>query len=247
MPGSEIWIIEDDKSCQYVYELALAEDYRFLFFEGVPELVAALRTGGQPSLVIADLLLKNSNFLDFFSLEESSLLQCGIIIVSSVDDLVTLRECYEEGVVDYLTKPFNKNQLLAKIEQSCKQHQPVDAPHYPKDLSVLAELQLDPRRLRVFFSDKWVSLTHKEYRILDTLSLSNNQAVARDRLLQTIWTDVKVGRKTLDVHLFHLRKKIKSIGLSILFEPPNAYKISSPASAKSGDRMNGERGPRNSQ
>ncbi len=216
----EIWVLEDDPSCQFTYQTALSAQYNCRFFEDVADFAKALSIHPQPMLVIADLMLKQSNFLDFFSTEASKSLYSDVIIVSGLDDMDVLRECYEEGALDYLTKPFNKNQLLAKVEKLCQEKK---APRYQECSTPKTVLTVDPGKLKAYFQDRTISLTHKECLILQ--KINEAKAITKDSLLASIWPDVKVGRKTLDVHLFNLRNKLKPLDVSIQFEAPNVYKI----------------------
>ena len=114
-----IWILEDDKNCQFVYEQVLDFRYKTRYFESIDTFAAALREcrDNLPALIIADLLLPDGNFLNFLTeSKENELLTIPFIIVSSIDDIDALRFCFNEGALDYLTKPFKKNEILVKIE-----------------------------------------------------------------------------------------------------------------------------------
>ncbi len=221
MAKPEIWILEDDPSCQFVYRSILSENYECCFFEDLNDFISALVKRPNPKFLIADLVLKQSNFIDFFSRKESELLNTNFMVVSGLDELDILRDCYEEGALDYITKPFNKNQLRARLERYLGMPNVVDQRGPAKALA--SNMRLDHRYLKAHFMDRDISLTHKECQIL--ASIKDSESITKDNLLKCVWSDVKVGRKTLDVHIFNLRKKLRPLGLSIQFEQPNLYRM----------------------
>jgi hypothetical protein len=68
-----------------------------------------------------------------------------------------------------------------------------------------------------------IELTTKEAQIFSELFLSPNHAVKRKSFFPLIWSDTRVGGKTLDVHLFNLRKKLQKTGVEIVFVPADEF------------------------
>ena len=223
----QIWIVEDDPSCQFTYRSMLEANYDCVFFEELSQFVAAIGERTPPFLVIADLMLRSSNFLDFFSMDASKSFYGDFIVVSGLDDMDVLRECYEEGALDCLTKPFNKNQLMVKIELILRNKNLV----HPSDklIEPRAKLSVNSHTLEACRYGKVIPLTHKEFQIMRNFTNGGSEIITKDSLIESVWSDISVGRKTLDVHIYNLRKKLRTIGVSIQFERPNSYRmLSSP-------------------
>jgi DNA-binding response OmpR family regulator len=118
-------------------------------------------------------------------------------LADRVDGLVT-------GADDYLTKPFAFAELLARIRALLRRSrlaQPV--------VLAVADLTLDPASRRVARGDVPVTLTAKEFAILEVLMRSTGEVVSRTRLAERVWDEASdVLDNLIDVHVSNLRKKI---------------------------------------
>ena len=203
-----IWILEDDKGCQFVYEQILKNSFKTTYFENIKKFnyryndVMSKSNGTWPSLIIADLMLNDGNFLSFLTSEFHGGLgdEVPFIIVSSDDDIESLRICFKEGANDYITKPFKKNELLVKIETILKNNQKFGKPVRPN-------VTIDGVAIE--------GLTGKQKRLLSLFNTQENRIVDRDLILNKVWGDTAVHPKTLDVHLYNLRRKLGPYGLII--------------------------------
>ncbi|MBY0371431.1 response regulator transcription factor [bacterium] len=216
--SKSIWIIEDDPGVRFVYEEVLALRYSLTFLQSVEEFCSALETRPRPDLLLADLRLPGESFLQFLKGPHSAARIAGIpfVVLSSVDDLDTLRSCFELGARDFLTKPIGKGELIVKLERL------LAGEAAPEPL-----FQLDSIALNVIAHGKKNRLTAKEFQILSIFHASPGYQVSRDEILKRVWNDVAVDSKTLDVHLSSLRKKISELGLEIAFLPSGSYRLQS--------------------
>ncbi len=207
-----IWILEDSQSSQFVYEETLGSRYRLHFFSSLGDFRQAMaETAQKPRLLLADLRLQDENFLDFLGTDEAhTLIRFPFMVVSSLDDLDVLRTCFQEGALDYLTKPFTRNELIVKIERILEKR---------------SEISLDPGTFRLRRKDGSLlpQLTPKELQIFTLLQAAKGAPVTRQSLTAEIWGTVQVTSKSLDVHLFHLRRKIAEAGFEIVFEPQKGF------------------------
>lgn len=205
-----IWILEDDKGCQFVYEQTLDHRYETRYFDRIDQFAAALKDVYQndksrlPKMIVADLMLSDGNFLTFLTDSEREIFDIPFIIVSSVDDIDALRFCFKEGALDYLTKPFKKNELLVKIENvlsGVNRSRPA-----PED-GVMKTLDLDGTEIK--------GLTTKQMQLLSLFINSDDRSVTRNDILNKVWRDTNVHPKTVDVHLYNLRRKVHEYGYLI--------------------------------
>jgi DNA-binding response OmpR family regulator len=216
----KVWVLEDEADARDIYKDILGESYSLIFFESLSALRGQLKTthvGGQlPPLLLADLRLPDGHFLDCFH-EQGLLDGLNVVVVSSLDDMKTLKDCYAAGALDYLTKPFSKNELLVKIERLLT-------------TKTGGGCELDPiKHVLRRNGHSTPALTSKEFQMMSLFQSSGESEVSRTTILEKIWGNVTVSAKTLDVHLFNLRKKIAEVGLEIVFVQPSSYQLKSKA------------------
>ena len=212
------WILEDDDGCNFIYEEILQHKYNYRIFKTLEEFRTEYFKEGveRPQLVLADLRLPDGSFVSFLNeVPQEELGKLSIVIVSVCDDLDIIRYCLGEGVVDYITKPFNSSELLVKIERSLS-----------RVVKVEEELSVDPLRRRVITKDNLqTELTSKELMIFDMINTAPNKQIKRGDLINKVWKDVSVGAKTLDVHIFNIRRKLAKLNVKIKYTPPQTYSI----------------------
>lgn len=226
----KIWVIEDDTGLQFVYGEILGVRYDLEFFDTLAKFRERLKNRTEnPDLMIVDLRLPDGSFLDLLVESESEhLLSMPFLIVSSVDDIDALRICFEEGAIDYISKPFGKSELLVKIERIFDRPKQHTAPPKVSTSSQRRspEFRLDPETLSVMMGTaQSTPLTSKEYQILSVLYAAPGNELPRDQIVERVWQKTKVTGKTLDVHLFNLRKKLAHIGVALVFQAPHSFRL----------------------
>ena len=137
-----------------------------------------------------------------------------------VDKIVGL----ELGADDYLTKPFNPRELVARIKailrRANQSTRPNDKPIHISDLSI------DPARREVTVSGAQVDLRAKEFDLLQALAENQGIVLSREQLLNLAWGYDFYGQtRTVDVHVAHLRKRIKGSQVSIETVTGVGYKL----------------------
>jgi DNA-binding response OmpR family regulator len=129
---------------------------------------------------------------------------------SDVDKIAGLRF----GADDYVTKPFNPDELLARIDAVLRRARS-DAPAPADEQVRLDGLQLDLAQRTAAIDGKDVSLTPKEYDLLATFARFPNVALDREQLLDLVWGTSFYALRTVDVHVARLREKLKGSRLHI--------------------------------
>ena len=200
----KILIVEDDVSIHNVIEELLKnENYTtYSAYSGTEALL--LLEKEKFDLVLLDLMLPavcGENIIQ-------NVKDTPIIVLSakiSLDDKVN---CLQSGANDYITKPFDSKELLARIEVQLRQKNKSNATETLK----YKELELLNDNHTLFLNNKKINLTKTEYAILKQLFLNKTQVVAKNRLLDLISNDTEdCDESSLKVHISNIRKKIKKI------------------------------------
>ena len=159
---------------------------------------------GQYDLVILDVLLPALDGYTVCRQLRAGGLRMPILMLTardSVDDRVAGLDC---GADDYLTKPFDFKELLARLRALLRR----SADLRPETLRV-ADLVVDTARHTAARNGRPVSLTAKEYALLEFLVLNQDRVVGREQIAQHVWDEnFDAFSNTIDVHIKRLRAKI---------------------------------------
>lgn len=116
----------------------------------------------------------------------------------------------EYGADDYITKPFNILEVKARIKAIMRRVEPKQSAGETVKVIESGDMRLDCEGKRVYIAGKEISLTAKEYEVLELLMLNPNKVYSRESLLKLVWgTDYPGDVRTVDVHIRRLREKIE--------------------------------------
>ena len=165
------------------------------------------RAGGI-DLIVLDLMLPLMDGLEVCRRirKESAL---PIIMLTAKDSDIDKVLGLEPGADDYVTKPFNMREVLARIKAVLRR---ADAPEQPQPVQrEWGDICMDADRHEVTFQGKALSLTPLEYSILELFMRHPRKALPREYLITQVWGGSFYGpTKTLDVHIRHLREKLEA-------------------------------------
>jgi len=200
-----ILVVEDDKTLQQTLAYNLErEGYQVITASDGPTGLEKARTEG-PNLIILDIMLPD---LDGFSVCRILRRELDIPIImltarsSEVDKIIGL----DSGADDYITKPFNLGELLARVRAALRRSTS------KKSTTVIeaGNLYLDLIGRRVYKGEELLTLSFKEFDLLVELMRNQGAVLSRDLLLTKVWGYDYYGEsRTVDVHIRWLREKIE--------------------------------------
>ena len=139
-----------------------------------------------------------------------SRLRMPIIMLTGRDATADKVVALEVGADDYITKPFEPAELLARVRAQLRRAQEYNEPPAQSDRIVVGHLVVDPAVRDAFFYDRPARLTQKEFELLHLLARHQGRALARDWLFEQVWGyDAELGIKTLAVYVRRLRCQIE--------------------------------------
>ncbi len=169
----------------------------------------------KPSLVVLDLMLPGMDGLEVCRrVREAS--DVPIIMLTARGDDIDKIVGLELGADDYLTKPFNPRELVARIRAILRRADRSAArTDAPEEINI-GNLHIDVQRRRVEIEGQAVDLRMKEFDLLQALAENIGMVFSRERLLDVVWGyDFAGETRTVDVHIAHLRHKLRGMEPSI--------------------------------
>ncbi len=116
----------------------------------------------------------------------------------------------EVGADDYVTKPFDQHEVVARVRAQLRRSAEYSATTQEQRQIVIGRLVIDLDAHDAYFADRAANLTQKEFELLELLARNRGRAMARDYLFEHIWGyDAELGEKTLTVTVSRLRQKIE--------------------------------------
>ncbi len=161
----------------------------------------------KPDIVVLDLMLPE---IDGFEVcrQIRKKLEVPIIMLTARSEDIDKVLGLELGADDYLTKPFNSRELVARIKAVLRRSAAYE--QEAKKQIQIGKLHIDLLQHRVRLDGKDISLTSKEFALLSFLAVNAGNVYSREQLLEQVWGyDYYGDVRTVDVHIRHLREKLE--------------------------------------
>jgi DNA-binding response OmpR family regulator len=223
---ARIVVVEDDPS---VAELVT------LYLKNADFIVEHARTAAEarrridevrPALVVLDLGLPDADGLALFR-EIRSHADTPVLALTARAEDVQKIEALEQGMDDYLTKPFNPKELVARVRAVLRRV--AGMPGGGRTL-VVGNVRVDPARHEVYVGERSVTLRAKEFELLEAFCRQPGIVLTRDRLLEDVWGFAYPGEtRTVDVHVKQLRDKLTGADAKIETVWGVGYKLVAPS------------------
>lgn len=162
----------------------------------------------QPDLIMLDLMLPGVTGEELIGrFREKS--DVPIIILSAKTALAGKVEALNKGADDYLTKPFERDEILARVNAALRRYGSVKQENKEREVWNYKNLSLYPQSRKVIVRGQETTLTVHEYELLYLMIQSPEKVFSREHLYEEIWKGGYYGEdNTVNVHVSNLRKKI---------------------------------------
>lgn len=207
----KILIVDDDANIAELISLYLTKEcFDTMIVEDGESALRAVDTFA-PNLILLDLMLPG---IDGYQVcrEVRSSSSVPIIMLSAKGEIFDKVLGLELGADDYMEKPFDSKELVARVKAVLRRYKPAAAvPAKPAVECVeYPDLTINKTNYSVMYMGKNVDMPPKELELLYFLAASPNQVFTREQLLDHIWGYEYIGdTRTVDVHIKRLREKIK--------------------------------------
>ncbi|WP_303851975.1 response regulator transcription factor [Seleniivibrio woodruffii] len=209
--STTILVIDDDQEILDILKLLLnLEKYNVLTAQnGITGLFLARENN--PAMIILDLNLPDIDGQQICKIIRSEL-DVPILILSARDNVSDKVVCLEYGADDYMTKPFENIELIARVKAILRRAEktgPVQGDD--SEDTVFHHMHIDRANRQVFIRGEKISLTPKEYDILVYFIEKAGQVLSRDTIVNDIWgkNSIYSWSRSLDVHIKNLRQKVE--------------------------------------
>ena len=212
-PGTRVLVVEDDRDIARLVELAL-EQRGFevcCAYDGPSGLTAAKEFA--PTVVILDIMLPKMDGVGVLKKLRESGNRVPVIMLTARDTTADKVHSLDLGADDYLTKPFDLEELLARLRARLRQAK-------DDDVLQVADLRINRSTREVRRGGREIDLTAKEFELLELMARNHRRVLSRDLLLSQVW-DQGFGVTTsnvVDVYVGYLRRKVDAPGESRLIK-----------------------------
>lgn len=159
-----------------------------------------------PDAIILDVMLPGMDGYEILKKLQDKV-RIGIIMLTAKEDIVNKILGLELGADDYITKPFDMRELLARLKSLLRRMQKVEVEEYAEIR--LGGIDINTSKRTAYAGDILLDLTPKEYDLLRLLLSKADRVFTREQLLDLVWGMEYVGgTRTVDIHIQRLRKKL---------------------------------------
>ncbi len=199
-----ILIVEDQTELREFLKSSLEADFFAVDAESDGGKAYFLAKTNEYDIIILDNNLPNKTGSEICADIRKSKKNVAIIILSVEDQTQKKIDLLNTGADDYLTKPFSYEELVARIHALLRRQ-----PMAQNELLKIADLTINPQKHTVKRGNNDITLTRKEFMLLEYLMRNQGQVVSRGSILEHVWDiDGDIFSNTIETHILNLRRKI---------------------------------------
>jgi len=158
-------------------------------------------------IVILDWMLPDGQGIDFLKEVRGKKIMTPILMLTARTELIDKVIGLESGANDYMTKPFEPRELIARIRVQLREN--VNSPSPTESKIIYGDLSIDKERREVVFTEKTLEFTKMEYELLVLLAEAPGRVFTREEILNKVWGfENYPSTRTVDTHVLQLRQKL---------------------------------------
>ena len=212
-PETRVLVVEDDRSIARLLELEL--EHRGLAVRCAHDGPSGLKAAEQfkPTVIVLDIMLPGMDGVGVLKeLRRKGNQEAPVLMLTARDAPSDKVHSLDWGADDYVTKPFNMEELLARLRVLVRRRG-------GEEVLRVADLEVNTATMEVRRGERRIDLTAREYELLQFMAQNPRRVLSRDLLLARVW-DQEYGVETnvVDVYVGYLRKKIGEPGRSRLIQ-----------------------------
>lgn len=205
-PGTRILLVEDDRLIAdfIVPQLERLGLHVRCAYDGPSGLEEIQRF--EPDLVVLDIMLPKLDGVGVLRRLRQKRSQVPVIMLTARDATIDKVHSLDLGADDYLTKPFEMDELLARIRALLRRAE-------GEEILRVADLQVNTATHEVRRGEREIELTHREYELLEFMARHPRRVLSREFLLSRVWDqEFGVTTNVVEVYVAYLRKKVDAPG-----------------------------------
>jgi two-component system, OmpR family, alkaline phosphatase synthesis response regulator PhoP len=225
VPGESVLVVDDEASIVQLARLYLErEGYTVSEERDGAAALERIRTE-KPSLVVLDIMLPGMNGLDVCRAVRAENLLPAVIMLTARDEDIDKIIGLEIGADDYMTKPFNPRELVARVKAILRRT--TDRPSINGAVVLrIGDLVIDAAAREVHCRGKELDLRTQEFEVLVVFARNRGTVLSREQLLNQAWGFDFYGQtRTVDVHIAQLRRKLEPSTVKIETVTGVGYKL----------------------
>ena len=214
-----ILIVEDDNDINQMLKELLTQHHYVVrqAFSGTEALMHIERE--QPEAVILDLMLPGMNGEELLKRVKEKYPDVAVLIASAKEEVTTKVSLLRAGADDYIIKPFDTEELLARLEvilrhkgkDNMGNNQPSNGTGSVRVLEY-KDIRIEQDNFRVTVSGTEIKLTKREYLILELLMGNPDKVFTKNNIYESVWNEEFLGEENaVNVHISNLRQKLAKV------------------------------------
>ncbi|HRK20324.1 MAG TPA: response regulator transcription factor [Fimbriimonadaceae bacterium] len=199
----KVLLVEDERPLGIATSRILrGEGYQVSWAEDGLKGLRAAKTD-EFDLVILDVMLPEKNGWDVLAELRQAKVNVPVLMLTALDEVSDKVKGLDLGADDYLAKPFDMLELIARVKALLRR----ERTHRSRRIEI-ADLEIDIGARRVKRGGKEISLTRREYDLLEALASNEGRVLSRETIQERVWNDEESLSNTVDVFIGTLRKKL---------------------------------------
>lgn len=212
----QVLVVEDEQEIRELIALhLLRQGYRVTECSSAEQALTEINSNSSYSVFILDWMLPGLSGIDIVDKIKAKIQQASILMVTAKTEPGDIVTGLEKGADDYLTKPFNPSVLMARVKALLRRNHSQAALISNGEVQLLG-LKMNFKSYEISYNGEPLHLTPSEFKLLGSLVQNQGCVLTREKLIENIQGDgVNVVGRTIDTHVFGLRKKLGEWGDNI--------------------------------